>query len=104
MRNPRLHKKTIVYITILFVSVASGFYSNLMADGEQSVGTPGAILSDTGEKSRITRYLGEFQINVKAAPDVLAAVAELEESQAIMEQVQAENGIKSFWQWRNRGF
>ena len=81
---------------MLLVSVWSGFISSPLADVAHSIGNPDTIHPGTIEKAKITRHISEFQNNVKAAPDVLAAVAEIEESQAVMEQVQAESGIKVF--------
>ena len=96
MSNPSLHRKIITYITVLLVGVLSCFVSNPAAYAEHPIGTLDPFFSPANERARITRHLSEFQDNVKAAPDVLTAVAELEESQAIMEQVQAESGIKVF--------
>ena len=96
MSNAILRRKITVIITIFFVTVLSGYLSNLLADVAHLIGNPDTIFPDTIKDAKITRHLREFQNNVKAAPGVLAAVAELEESQAIMEQVQAESGIKVF--------
>ena len=94
--NPILHRKKMACFIILLVIVLSGFMPNLPADAGYSIGTLDTLFSLTSEEAKITRHLSEFQNNVKAAPDVLAAVAEIEESQAVMEQVQAESGFKVF--------
>jgi outer membrane protein TolC len=94
--NLILHRKKIAYFIILLASVLSGFIPGLAAYAGHSIGTLDTLFSLTNEEAKITRHLSEFQNNVKAAPDVLAAVAEIEESQAVMEQVQAESGFKVF--------
>jgi len=94
--NPILNRKKIANFIILLVIVLSGFILNLAAYARNSIGTLDTLFSLTSEEAKITRNLSEFQNNIKAAPDVLAAVAEIEESQAAMEQVQAESGFKVF--------
>ena len=99
MSKPILNRKIKAFFKILIVSVLSSFISGLTAYAGHSIRTLDTLdtfISLINEKAKITRHLSEFQNNVRAAPDVLAAVAEIEESQAVMEQVQAESGIKVF--------
>ena len=96
MSKPILNRKIKAFFKILIVSVLSSFISGLTAYAGDSIETLETFISLTNEEAKITRHLSEFQNDVKAAPDVLAAVAEIEESQAVMEQVQAESGFKVF--------
>ena len=99
MSKPILNRKIKAYFKILLAIVLSSCISGLTAYAGHSIETLDTIdtfISLTNEEAKITRHLSEFQNNVKAAPDVLAAVAEIEESQAVMEQVQAESGFKVF--------
>ena len=97
MRNSISKLRIIIYLFMLCVCLLSSHFvipaacSTSSNETRHSHSTFNQIY-----KSKPTLKLSEFEEKVKAAPNVLAATAELEESLALLEQVQAESGLKLF--------